>query len=837
MSTRQRYSALSRLLALSLALSGLTSIHAETGMCLVVKCGSFDGSGDIIRIDLKDNQVINTSGKLGYGKYPRFSPDGTEFAYANGRTVYICELDGTVKKSFTAAEEGKLTYTNDGIYIGSSGEIRLYDLNGNKTWQKSFSYCSGAQVARNGSIGTGVAKKNNWNVHIYNLSTGETNSIDGEQGCSACPSPDGSRFTQNLHGHTTMRIRKADGTKERSLDIKSCTGLDPNNGNWRWNRQTWSGNSNDWIILPCGQAGSSSSEQLDKNCSPWIYNLSTTQSIRLASRSSDFWQPYDYYSGKVYDSTTPSLKLSKTGLTFQTDVGVNPGAQTLTASTDAGSLESVSVSGAPSWLSVDLSATSGNNITLTNTVDVGGLAADEYQATMTVGTGNAGTKTYTVSLSVKAVPVFTSIAISPEQGMVAPGKTLQFVATALDQHGDPMADQPGFDWSVEGDGSIFNAGLFTAGTAEGGPYTVTATSGSIEGTATVRVAKAPDTHIKVNCGSNSFAVDGWEQDDGYLSSGDAAETHDWSGTISTSGVTNAAPADVYKSVIHRDHAYRFDVPDGDYTLRLHLADEYGDRTMTYTAEGIAILSSYDIVSEVGTGKALVKDFAVTVADGNGLQLACDGNGGDVFECGIEVIGFTATSPLVLTGPEAGTNWSVGGIMPVSWEASSTVQGVVIEFSPDGGKTWIPVLEESVGPSDPGWSNYEWTIPETIGADAVSTQSTNCKIRLYDYQNESIEAVSGVFAIGAQGSVANAAGIMAGRAFSIGRVEDGMRVAITAPVPYQLRIVAADGRTLYARTGQGPVEHVCTHERLPAGALFIRLTVGEERLVRRMVRVP
>jgi hypothetical protein len=73
---------------------------------------------------------------------------------------------------------------------------------------------------------------------------------------------------------------------------------------------------------------------------------------------------------------------------------------------------------------------------------------------------------------------------------VQTGKTQQFTATGLDQFGQPMGPQPAFAWSVSG-GTISASGLFTAGTSAGGPITVTATSGSVGGTASVTVTSLP----------------------------------------------------------------------------------------------------------------------------------------------------------------------------------------------------------------------------------------------------------------------------------------------------------------------------------------------------------
>ncbi|MBD3393295.1 MAG: hypothetical protein GF418_14315, partial [Chitinivibrionales bacterium] len=73
--------------------------------------------------------------------------------------------------------------------------------------------------------------------------------------------------------------------------------------------------------------------------------------------------------------------------------------------------------------------------------------------------------------------------------------------------------------------------------------------------AAVRIGGSDPVHIKVNCGVNNYDVTGWDRDDGYVTGG-----ADWpnpdSLLISTAGVANAAPIDVYKSVRHRNpHVY------------------------------------------------------------------------------------------------------------------------------------------------------------------------------------------------------------------------------------------------------------------------------------------
>jgi hypothetical protein len=83
--------------------------------------------------------------------------------------------------------------------------------------------------------------------------------------------------------------------------------------------------------------------------------------------------------------------------------------------------------------------------------------------------------------------VLTSVTVSPSSGNVPFGGTQQFAATGKDQDGNALSPQPAFNWAVNGGGTISTNGLFTAGNAAGGPYTVTASSGGRNGTASVRV--------------------------------------------------------------------------------------------------------------------------------------------------------------------------------------------------------------------------------------------------------------------------------------------------------------------------------------------------------------
>jgi hypothetical protein len=103
-----------------------------------------------------------------------------------------------------------------------------------------------------------------------------------------------------------------------------------------------------------------------------------------------------------------------------------------------------------------------------------------------------------------APPVLTTITVSPDSASVQTGKQQPFSATAYDQYGSPISPQPAFSWSVSGGGVISSAGVFTAGSTSGGPFTVTASSGGVNGTASVTVtALVADFSLSANPTSQS----------------------------------------------------------------------------------------------------------------------------------------------------------------------------------------------------------------------------------------------------------------------------------------------------------------------------------------------
>lgn len=112
--------------------------------------------------------------------------------------------------------------------------------------------------------------------------------------------------------------------------------------------------------------------------------------------------------------------------------------------------------------------------------------AGSYSLRVTIK--DTGSLFVTSTVNVAVQQTIATISIKPDYQRILINTKQQFIATAdSDQFGKPVSPQPSFAWSVSGGGTINNNGLFSASGSIGGPYTVTASSGSAKGTASVSV--------------------------------------------------------------------------------------------------------------------------------------------------------------------------------------------------------------------------------------------------------------------------------------------------------------------------------------------------------------
>jgi hypothetical protein len=170
---------------------------------------------------------------------------------------------------------------------------------------------------------------------------------------------------------------------------------------------------------------------------------------------------------------------------------------------------------------------------------------------------------------------------------------------------------------------------------------------------------------------------------GYWAAGDAPSLGGSSSNQSISAAQavdvsapNAGPEGLYRSYrglntgVGTSMGWQFEVPDGEYALRLHFVEpsytSANQRRIEVSVQGEVVESSLDIYAAAGARyKALVREYAVTAAGGSGIELALKNltSAGAIIS-GVEILRLNA-----------------GGV------ANPTVD---LKLSTDAGASWLPV---------------------------------------------------------------------------------------------------------------------------------------------------
>ena len=111
-----------------------------------------------------------------------------------------------------------------------------------------------------------------------------------------------------------------------------------------------------------------------------------------------------------------------------------------------------------------------------------------FEATITDSAGLSITSDVTVTVN----QTLSSLVVSPGNATVADGSTQQFTATAKDQFGNAMSNQPSFTWTLSsGSGTLGSTGLYTAPSSGTATATVQAAANGLSATASVTFGSAP----------------------------------------------------------------------------------------------------------------------------------------------------------------------------------------------------------------------------------------------------------------------------------------------------------------------------------------------------------
>ena len=121
--------------------------------------------------------------------------------------------------------------------------------------------------------------------------------------------------------------------------------------------------------------------------------------------------------------------------------------------------------------------------------------AGSYSFTVTITDAGGLSTTSTVDVTVDQT--LTAITVSPATASLTGGGTQQFTATGTDQFGVVLATQPTFTWGTTA-GTISAGGLLTAPNTPVASGTVTASSGTVSGTASFAVGNPAPMSVQTS---------------------------------------------------------------------------------------------------------------------------------------------------------------------------------------------------------------------------------------------------------------------------------------------------------------------------------------------------
>ncbi|MEE4312312.1 MAG: malectin domain-containing carbohydrate-binding protein [candidate division KSB1 bacterium] len=156
-----------------------------------------------------------------------------------------------------------------------------------------------------------------------------------------------------------------------------------------------------------------------------------------------------------------------------------------------------------------------------------------------------------------------------------------------------------------------------------GSLSVTSNGGNV--TVPVQLQVGSSLGWRINCGGPQYtSTTGkqWSADKQHTAGSFGYVGGDQYST--TSSIANTTNDVLYQSERYRMTAYRFDVPNGDYQIKLHFAEIYfkatNRRVMSVNLEGTTVVQGLDIYKEVGRNTAYVVTLStsalgLTISDG------------------------------------------------------------------------------------------------------------------------------------------------------------------------------------------------------------------------------
>ncbi|EJG07785.1 parallel beta-helix repeat protein [Methanofollis liminatans DSM 4140] len=418
---------------------------------------------------------------------PVVDADGTVYAGSRNKIFYALHPNGTLKWSYTAPQQiySAAAIGSDGtVYFGCRYGM-IYALNPNGTVKWTFT--TGGDVSAAPAIGTdGTIYAGSADTKIYALNPDGTEKWNFTTGGSVTAAPaiglDGTIYTGSAD--SSLYALNPDGTLKWSYATGGAVKYAPAIGS-DGTIYTASAGCSLYAVNPDGTL-------------KWSY--ATGGAVAPPAIGPD-GTIYAGSASKTVNAVNPdgTLKWSyNTTGTVTEAPAVDARGTVYIPSTDRNDryLYAIGSDGTLKW-------------TLLDPVSPRFFYTPSIGADGTLYIGSSDSNIYAIEA---AAPALVDITITPSSTTLAIGRTQLFTASGIDQYGDPVENIT-YSWTIDNEtvGTIDSTGLFAA--LSEGNATITASSGGVEGNATVTVVAAPKEWYVDGNGSGNFttiqaAIDG-----------------------------------------------------------------------------------------------------------------------------------------------------------------------------------------------------------------------------------------------------------------------------------------------------------------------------------------
>lgn len=368
--------------------------------------------------------------------------------------------------------------------------------------------------------------------------------------------------------------------------------------------------------------------------------------------------------------------------------------------TGTDTLPDLSVVDDASWLVVSVVNASGDNATITNTVDTAGIAQGYYRATVTLSGTGVDSRSYAVNLALGegAISFYNPLA----------GDTMVVGDTVL------------LVWSAD---SVLENPVLEL-TADLGENWTTISQGDIgmgDTTYVWPVSLPPPHEASANCQVR-------------LSDYTMGTEIAVSGRFTIVGGAQLGPLMALSPGSFLDATM-------DTTLAMHVTNGGSGTLPTVSADENASWLEVSVDNSPVNGATVMNTFTVgSLSDGyysETVTLTAPGVPTVTYTCRLTV---GSPDPIVVSEPAGGETLAVDDTVVVRWSADPAVHDALIEVTTDDGDTWQQVTSKAIRAS---MGSFVWIVSPAL----TGLPSSACRIRVRDYLNVTTFGETGTFSIG------------------------------------------------------------------------------------------